>query len=448
MIEPFGTLRGSSFDDIRPWNWLRRDKWPSNSPDEIFMGHAIDRLGRVLFGDQWNMREPEGAPVAKRLSPTWDVAPEHERMEVGMRTARTRELFRQGEFITKPPKGTPAPELTPEEWADAVAERDEKRERWAASHRRWAEVQAVFEWPLRRGEIETRTRGADKSYFLKADEGSWNIDSFAGRFTDLRMNPRAPNDHHSGDRGWIFFDRLSFDAFLRRVAAERKPPPAISSPFAFNRVADSFSLFDAAIWAATSGEDTTTGDIAEKGLDEAGARLLFPLLARRGAPILTGLNDRNLRVPVDPAYWEMAHTGWRGEHGHRVLFLEPDPNDSDCDNELIPYRSTVPKWRAIRIDSAELFALVPDPNAAPATKLGAKPYGWPAFDAEADRLLDYYGMPGPDEPDLPNQAALERKMREWAKAKWGKSPSEARIRHQVRGALQRLQARIDDAAKG
>lgn len=367
MIEPLIMLKGRGRATARTENnWARRELWPADDPEYIFMGHAIDRVGRMLFGEEWTGREPQGDPRYPAPLPPMSEARESIRAEVAMNLPRTRQHFRKGEILSYN-QGDPIPELTEDEWAQADAERTAKRDSNAASHDRWTAVVEKMDWPLRRQDIDTYARRKDSTWFAEAEDKSWSIDDMEGRFLSLKLNPRAPADNHSADRGWIFFGRASFEAFMRRL--QGLPPPKVSRPHVFNRTAEFYSLFDAVIWTATGGMDTTTGDIADNDLIEAGAEVLFPLLGSGSAALVTGFIADGVREAIPAAYWELARANpplGEASGVHTVYFWD---EGQGIEAEFTPLRQTKPKWTRLRIARSDLEKLMPKPKAAAAKNL-------------------------------------------------------------------------------
>jgi len=75
------------------------------------------------------------------------------------------------------------------------------------------------------------------------------------------------------------------------------------------------------------------------------------------------------------------------------------------------------------------------------SKRGAKPkHDWPAYRKKFDEVIEYYGLPGIDQPELKNQAALETKLVEWGEKTFGEAPSPASIRRYVSQWLKSLPA--------
>jgi hypothetical protein len=169
---------------------------------------------------------------------------------------------------------------------------------------------------------------------------------------------------------WLFVTRKSLASFKRA-----NWPPKSSRPFLYSMSDRRWRLFDAVIWVATGGAETTTAAIAEGDLDEKGARILFDRLDQLGAfhgPVVTGLLPRIMqRTPVHLS-WERAHTGWLGNNGHRVMFYEGPEGHTEAD--IIPFGQTEPSYVDVRIDREDLLQLFPaSSQAAAATRSAGGP---------------------------------------------------------------------------
>lgn len=76
------------------------------------------------------------------------------------------------------------------------------------------------------------------------------------------------------------------------------------------------------------------------------------------------------------------------------------------------------------------------PPATDKKKTGAKPqHDWMAYKQQFDSIIAQFGFPGIDEPELKNQAALEKKLVEWGESEYGEAPSPASLRRYLPGWL-------------
>jgi hypothetical protein len=78
-------------------------------------------------------------------------------------------------------------------------------------------------------------------------------------------------------------------------------------------------------------------------------------------------------------------------------------------------------------------AVVIEPSSLTAVRRGRRPrWDWKAAKAVCFGILDHHGTPVPNDPDLPNQAALERKIQEFfAAGNGGEAPAESQTRDNV-----------------
>lgn len=154
---------------------------------------------------------------------------------------------------------------------------------------------------------------------------------------DARVAFRQGKVWRYGKSSWLFFSAASVSALVRRL----DNPPRTSAPFNYDMGATRWSLFDAAVWAATGGKETTTAAIAEGDLEVVGCKLIFERLASLdsfGAPQITGLTPAlELRQPILPFYLERSHTGWLGAGtGHLVRFYEAaDPANPEGSGRVV-----------------------------------------------------------------------------------------------------------------
>ena len=80
-------------------------------------------------------------------------------------------------------------------------------------------------------------------------------------------------------------------------------------------------------------------------------------------------------------------------------------------------------------------------------KRGRPPtYPWSAAKIEFDRLITFHGLPVAGDPDLPNQAAVERLIAEFIEKEIGKAPPESLVRTHV-GKWRRAAKQGDGAAR-
>lgn len=232
--------------------------------------------------------------------------------------------------------------LYAEEWTNTDDQSEAVMERMRASLRAGELRAAVFKtsfWPVK----PERWFGDDAD--IRRRFSSWKMTPYAESFS-------SPE--------WWFIERESLKHFIFRHGA----PPQTSSPFAFDMDDWRWRLYDACIWIATGGHNTTTGEIARDDLADAGARILFKKLDQLGmeGPAVTGRTTGEHRIAVPHSYWERAHTGWLGfGAGHRIDFYESSDDPGQVTADLTPHKSALPKpmFMDLRIERDALLNLFP-----------------------------------------------------------------------------------------
>jgi hypothetical protein len=225
-----------------------------------------------------------------------------------------------------------------------------------AKDERWRSVVGVLVRAFRSGEATACVKSVVGG-FIGVAPAKWHTDSAERIFRKLKAPTFGPLDSGSA-AGWLFVERHSLDT-LAFSLRKTSPEMTVSAPFVYDMSARRWRLFDAAIWVATAGAETTTAAIAAGNLDDVGCRELFTALAEAGyaGPEVTGLGLGEIRIPVMHSLWERAHTGWLKANGHRVRFY-PDPEvDGEVGADLTMKNGTQPMWTDIRIDRDGLLSL-------------------------------------------------------------------------------------------
>lgn len=240
-------------------------------------------------------------------------------------------------------------------------------EDWADSDARRQQVWSRLREDLRSGVLRAATH-TSTGMFLPVQEERWfgEPDEVNRRFRTGKMSTFG-----LGNAEWWFVERAGFDAMMFRLASSNRR----SNEFAFEMDEWRWRLYDACIWVATEGQDTTTREIDVGILEEHGARQLFARLDRLGSagPKLTGLSFGDTRIPVPYTIWERAHTGWLGHStGHRVDFVPDGEAENQVRADLTLNRHTTPMYRDIRIERDALFDLFPQTQAQPTVATGKR----------------------------------------------------------------------------
>lgn len=270
---------------------------------------------------------------------------------------------------------------------------------------------------------------------------------------------------------WIFVDKAAIDSLVRRLSKSGSP-----AAFIFERNNSRWSLYDACVWVATSGLDTTNDRIAAEDLEEVGAVRLFERLAEQ--PIIGGiyvfgrLPSFGGRHQVLPGDWDTAHTGWASE-GIEVMFREAmenkpgQPPRSYIAADIYQHRLGGPSLTDLWISRDDLYALFPEisgaaalqaatddnlsfaavnagkegPSTGTPPELKRKPgrkrkYPWEDFFAQCEIVwADNQGMAENGVSFFDNAAPFEREMSEWCenqpRTKWDGGPANSSLREKV-----------------
>ncbi|MEF2548994.1 hypothetical protein VQ045_17685 [Aurantimonas sp. E1-2-R+4] len=142
-----------------------------------------------------------------------------------------------------------------------------------------------------------------------------------------------------------------YHSVLLKSRAVRQAWPAIQPPVPFSYEIDELErlpLFQAVIWCATGGADTTNLDIQERALQEQGEKILFLLLSR-GVVTATGECPSDLlREDIPKEYWERASSDIADE-AHFVDYTR---------DGLAPFGERRLRWQDIKTDLEQLQSVV------------------------------------------------------------------------------------------
>lgn len=185
MIEPYPKLRGR--EEFIQWAWEKRSQWPQDWDDKVFLGRALDLIGRAKFGSDWTGRDPEGMPNIKALPDEWANAANH---------------------IRGP--------IAEQNWQDAVAAREEHRRLALASFARWNEVTETMAGALRGSGLAAFGRGKKSTHFIPIDRQSFNLDDMRPLFKNLSL--RIAVSYMDMAECWVFVDADDLAALLASIA--------------------------------------------------------------------------------------------------------------------------------------------------------------------------------------------------------------------------------------
>ncbi|MEC5322754.1 hypothetical protein [Aurantimonas sp. A3-2-R12] len=149
-----------------------------------------------------------------------------------------------------------------------------------------------------------------------------------------------------------------YHSVLLKSRAVRQAWPAIQPPVPFSYEIDELErlpLFQAVIWCATGGAETTNEEVEQLGYISQGEKILFPLLAR-GNIAATGERPGDLiREDIPKSFWERAASERADDLIHFVDYTR---------DGIEPFGATAMRWHSIKIEFSALRSEI-FPHASP-----------------------------------------------------------------------------------
>jgi hypothetical protein len=159
--------------------WQDKVSWPDDTTDYIFLGRAVDAVGRSIFGNDWTGREAVIIHYKERPPRL---------LPVGNSRTQLRKF---------PESSTP---LTPEV-AEAVKQTIDRLD----------VVQKGIRLACSNSEIRSATRTGDGD--LRAiSPSAWRREDLKHRFATCKMDPRQPFNAYAVSTEWIFIHQADATA--------------------------------------------------------------------------------------------------------------------------------------------------------------------------------------------------------------------------------------------
>ena len=195
-------------------------RWPDDINDQVFLGRAINAIGRAIYSDEWvgdernspnHLLELPGTPTAasaaqhtieyaacilKRFDPT--------------AFEKYSNLFNEdGEWLgdghDENSDDSITNDLPPEFWRRATDLRIHDETILRNRHRRWHGVQLAMLNLLRGGSLKASARSSQQGRFKELDPNVWNVENLWWRFESCTIDPKRPFDQQISEPSRVHF---------------------------------------------------------------------------------------------------------------------------------------------------------------------------------------------------------------------------------------------------
>ena len=165
--------------------WKNPQRWPRDTDSHLFLGRAVDKVGRAIFGDEWTGKEPTTELMRY---------PPKERLKLIGGIPRSVQLTEKARKA-----------------ALAIVTRDHYEQSAAAL--RFSRVRGEIIQSAEAGKLEMAVRAKVGGEFEPLPRSWWNSERLINRFHFCQLNPTEPFGIGSeGDKHqWIFVTRDSFE---------------------------------------------------------------------------------------------------------------------------------------------------------------------------------------------------------------------------------------------
>jgi hypothetical protein len=198
--------------------------WPRDTSSHVFLGRAVDVIGKSMFGSDW------GGPVDIILEyePTFPWRP-GARFPGDANRAHDLLAHHRPEFGRKRLKGSKATELSEEEWRAAEETVAKINKDNAPGIQRFEKVKREVIQQSEAGKLVTAVRPMAGGEFREIPPWWWNSEKIDVRFQMCQLNPGEPFGYGFAGNGfcWIFVIRASLDAYIGSLAPQVKQTVAV-----------------------------------------------------------------------------------------------------------------------------------------------------------------------------------------------------------------------------
>jgi hypothetical protein len=211
--------------------WLRSSSWPIDSSAFVFLGRAIDAIGKSMFHEHWKGWQDAVVEYTPAFPKQQPLEPNNITRQAYSLLAKYKPEF----GLSRIDPGTPPSDikrLTNEQWAAAtelhirVSEAIDLR-----GSKRFAEVQKAIVRSAEAGKLETAIRPIPGGDFTPVPASWWNSERLEVRFEMCQMNPNDPFGYGvAGDSFcWIFVSRKSLNDYIAEPEARKSAETTTAS---------------------------------------------------------------------------------------------------------------------------------------------------------------------------------------------------------------------------
>lgn len=202
--------------------WQDQTGWPRDTLEMIFLGRAVDQLGRTLFDQEWTGEEPwvetfSYLKIGSNRRATNDFI------------ARYLPQFGRREYhgsMAPPPTGydddRPKFEFSAQEYQELQLFIDRHNQAVPPAKKRFMEVQKAIADGAIAGKLGTSFRAIAGGDVSPIQLSWWNTERLERRFATCRINPNDP--FGSGGEAWIFVSRIDFESWSQPNATQSTGP--------------------------------------------------------------------------------------------------------------------------------------------------------------------------------------------------------------------------------
>lgn len=221
----------------RIWNQEPKSNWPIDFGRYIFIGRAVQKVGRALFGHEWTDAAPSQSNIPefrRKQRMTVDDLWHNWHIIEALLSEEERAPITKIPYFNRPPA------ISAEVWSIANRRLDELK----LPYQRYKEVQSrMLEW-FRSGAVRTGTRAHRGGDIVEATPSLWNSEDLSFRFDYGKLDASEPfepvGDRSSEALSWIFVEQESLHEIIPDFFAP-KPRAEKASQSEFLRFAINFN---------------------------------------------------------------------------------------------------------------------------------------------------------------------------------------------------------------